>query len=73
MKRKKDGRNKAKIGVLALVGATAGATFLLVTSGGKKVEVPAYTAYDVVDGDTFHITQHQLVRPSGIDAPEIGR
>lgn len=73
MKRKKGGGYKIKIGALALACVAAGTTFLLVTSGGKKVAVPAYTAYEVVEGDTFKITEHQLVRLSGIDAPETER
>ncbi len=71
MKRKKVSI-KRKVGTLVLTGVAATATLILLTSGGKKVEMPAYTAYDVVDGDTFHISEHQLVRLSGVDAPEIG-
>ena len=73
MKRKKGGGIKRKIGAVVLASVTANITLVLLTFDGKKLEVPAYTAYDVVDGDTFHISEHQLVRLSGIDAPEIGR
>lgn len=33
--------------------------------------VPSYRALRVIDGDTFETTEKQLIRISGIDAPEI--
>ncbi|TSC87307.1 MAG: succinoglycan biosynthesis protein [Microgenomates group bacterium Gr01-1014_16] len=55
------------------VGATA-----LIASGGlwwigdrNKIPVPAYKMLRVIDGDTFETTERQLIRLSGVNAPEL--
>ena len=57
------------------MGATAllagGGYWLIQGKDGSKFPVPSYQVLRVVDGDTFETTNRQLIRLTGIDAPEI--
>lgn len=48
----------------------AGAYFIL-SAGSKKVEVPAYEAARVIDGDTFVTKEDQHIRVASTEAPEL--
>jgi micrococcal nuclease len=52
----------------AIIGASVFVTF----RGEKPVELPAYIAVRVFDGDTFETVEKQYIRLSGIDSPETG-
>ena len=72
MAKSKSSPTKLKsLGLIALSTITGG--FLTLTfKGNTKINVPAYHAVRVIDGDTFETTEKQWIRISGIDAPETG-
>ena len=77
VKAKKASRPKKRLSKRKIAGVIAGAAILgasvFVTFHGKKpVELPAYTAVRVFDGDTFETKEKQYIRLSGIDSPETG-
>lgn len=51
----------------------AGSGFLLISSGKKKLPVPAYHVERVIDGDTFITKEDQTIRLANIEAPELHR
>lgn len=67
---KRNWKKATAIGVLALVATGA---FWWIGQGKDKLMVPSYRALRVVDGDTFETTESQLIRLTGVDAPEMGR
>ncbi len=56
-----------------VLAATVIGSTLTLKSGNHKIIVPAYTAIEIVDGDTFKTSEKQIIRIDGIDAPEIDR
>ncbi|OIN89888.1 hypothetical protein COW80_02795 [Candidatus Beckwithbacteria bacterium CG22_combo_CG10-13_8_21_14_all_01_47_9] len=63
----------SKLKTAGLIAAAAGAVGLLgVSFGGRKpINVPAYRAEKVIDGDTFDTEEHQAVRLAAVDASEL--
>ncbi len=58
-----------------VVGATAllaSGAFWSIKTINNKIVVPSYRALRVIDGDTFETTERQLVRLTGINAPDEG-
>lgn len=57
------------------VGATAllasGAFWFLTSHDGIRILVPTYRAMRVIDGDTFETEERQLIRLTGVNAPEM--
>jgi len=53
----------------AAVGGFLGLSF----NGNKPINVPAYRATQVIDGDTFDTDVKQLIRIASVDAPELDR
>ena len=65
----------SKLKTAGLIAAAAGTVGLLGVSfgGNKPINVPAYRAEKVIDGDTFDTQEHQLIRLASVDAPELSR
>ncbi len=61
---------KKKLITAALVGTTLLAGFGLINVARRPIP-QGQTVIEVIDGDTFFITNHQRVRINGLDAPEI--
>ena len=59
-------------GVIAVAAAAIGGFFGLSFNGNKPINVPAYRAIRVIDGDTFVTKENQNIRLAGVDAPELG-
>lgn len=71
-KKSKKGEWKKAVAVGAAALAVSGAFWWLGTPTGKNYfRVPAYRALRVIDGDTFETTERQLIRLTGIDAPDL--
>lgn len=68
---KKKGNWKKAIAVSAVALAASGALWFITGANGIKIPVPSYRAMRVIDGDTFETEERQLIRLTGIDAPEI--
>ena len=64
--------SKKKIAGVIAGAAIIGASVFVTFRGKKPVELPAYTAVRVFDGDTFETAEKQYIRLSGIDSPETG-
>ena len=60
-----------KLAVVASALAASGALWFLTSTEGVKIPVPAYRAMRVIDGDTFETKERQIIRLTGINAPEI--
>ena len=61
---------KKKLITAALVGTTLLAGFGIINVARRPIP-QGQTVIEVIDGDTFFITNHQRVRINGLDAPEI--
>jgi micrococcal nuclease len=59
-------------GLIAITAAAVGGFLSLSFNGNKPINVPAYKAIRVIDGDTFVTAENQNIRLAGIDAPELG-
>lgn len=68
---KKKGNWKRAIAISASALAASGALWYLTGINGVKIPVPSYRAMRVIDGDTFETEERQLIRLTGIDAPEL--
>lgn len=68
---KKKGNWGRAIAVSAAALAASGTLWYLTGTNGVKISVPSYRAMRVIDGDTFETEERQLIRLTGIDAPEI--
>lgn len=68
---KRKGNWKRAIAISASALAASGALWYLTSINGVKIPVPSYRAMRVIDGDTFETEERQLIRLSGIDAPEL--
>ena len=68
---KKPGNWKRAIAISASALTASGVLWYLVSTTGIKFPVPAYRAMRVIDGDTFETEERQLIRLTGIDAPEL--
>ncbi len=68
---KKKGNWKKAIAVSASALVATGSLWYLVGTNKVKIPVPAYRAMRVIDGDTFETEERQLIRLTGIDAPEL--
>jgi len=68
---KKKGNWKRAIAISASALAASGALWYLTGIHGAKIPVPSYRAMRVIDGDTFETEERQLIRLTGIDAPEL--
>ncbi len=68
---KKKGNWKRAIAVGAVALAASGVMWYLTSTNGVKIPVPAYRAMRVIDGDTFETEERQLIRLTGVDAPEM--
>ena len=68
---KKKGNWKRAIAISASALAASGALWYLTGIHGVKIPVPSYRAMRVIDGDTFETEERQLIRLTGIDAPEL--
>lgn len=68
---KKKGNWKRAIAVGALALAASGIFWFITGPNGLKIRVPSYRAMRVIDGDTFETEERQLIRLTGIDAPEM--
>lgn len=70
--RSKKHLSKRKIAGIIAGAAIVGASVFVTFHGKKPVELPAYTAVRVFDGDTFETAEKQYIRLSGINSPETG-
>lgn len=68
-KRKGNWKRAIAVGAVALI--ASGTMWYLTGVNGVKIPVPSYRAMRVIDGDTFETEERQLIRLTGIDAPEI--
>jgi micrococcal nuclease len=68
---KKKGNWKRAIAISAVALLASGTMWYLTGAHGIKIPVPSYRAMRVIDGDTFETEERQLIRLTGIDAPEI--
>lgn len=68
-KRKGNWKRAMAVGAVALV--ASGAFWFITGANGIKIPVPSYRAMRVIDGDTFETEERQLIRLTGIDAPEL--
>jgi micrococcal nuclease len=68
---KKPGNWKRAIAISASALVASGALWYLTGVTGVKIPVPSYRAMRVIDGDTFETEERQLIRLTGIDAPEL--
>lgn len=68
---KRKGNWKRAIAVSASALAASGMLWYLTGVNGAKIPVPSYRAMRVIDGDTFETEERQLIRLTGIDAPEL--
>jgi endonuclease YncB( thermonuclease family) len=68
-KRKGNWKRAIAVGAVALI--ASGTMWYLTGVNGLKIPVPSYRAMRVIDGDTFETEERQLIRLTGIDAPEI--
>lgn len=68
-KRKGNWKRAVAVGVVAL--AASGMFWYIKSPQGFKIPVPSYRAMRVIDGDTFETEERQLIRLTGIDAPEL--
>lgn len=68
-KRKGNWKRAIAVGAVALI--ASGTMWYLTGLNGVKVPVPSYRAMRVIDGDTFETEERQLIRLTGIDAPEL--
>ena len=68
---KKKGNWKRAIAISASALAASGMLWYLIGTHGAKIPVPSYQAMRVIDGDTFETEERQLIRLTGIDAPEL--
>lgn len=69
-KRKGNWKRAVAVGAVALL--ASGMFWYIKSPQGIKIPVPSYRAMRVIDGDTFETEERQLIRLTGIDAPEIG-
>jgi micrococcal nuclease len=60
------------LAIIASALAASGTFWYLVSTNGVKIPVPSYRAMRVIDGDTFETKERQIVRITGINAPELG-
>lgn len=72
MKKKTARSKKSKIIAFGLAAVLTTAGFFFLSSGQKKIKVPAYEVLRVIDGDTFITKEKQYIRLSSVSAPEIG-
>src|SRR3989344_1801718 len=70
---KRKGNWKRAITVGAATLLTSGTMWYLTGVNGLKINVPSYRANRVIDGDTFETEERQLIRLTGIDAPELDK
>ncbi|MBU2051784.1 thermonuclease family protein [Patescibacteria group bacterium] len=68
---KKKGNWRRAMAISASALAASGALWYLTGTSGVKIPVPAYRAMRVIDGDTFETEERQIIRLTGIDAPEL--
>lgn len=68
---KTKGNWKRAVAVGAVALAASGMLWYLTSVNGAKILLPAYRAARVIDGDTFETEERQLIRLTGIDAPEL--
>ena len=68
---KKKGNWRRAVAVSASALAASGMFWYLTSVHGVKIPVPSYRAMRVIDGDTFETEERQLIRLTGIDAPEL--
>lgn len=68
---KKKGNWRRAVAVSASALAASGMLWYLTGVNGAKIPVPSYRAMRVIDGDTFETEERQLIRLTGIDAPEM--
>lgn len=68
---KKKGNWKKAIAISATALVASGALWFITGAKGVKIPVPSYRAMRVIDGDTFETEERQLIRLTGIDAPEL--
>ena len=68
-KRKGDWKRAITVGTVALI--ASGTLWYLTGVNGTRIPVPSYRAMRVIDGDTFETEERQLIRLTGIDAPEV--
>ena len=68
---KKKGNWRRAIAISASALAASGMLWYLTGTHGAKIPVPSYRAMRVIDGDTFETEERQLIRLTGIDAPEL--
>lgn len=69
------GNKKAPAGrvLVGLVGTAIASGMIGLSFGaGRQIQVPAYRATRIIDGDTFETEEKQWIRVSGINAPEKG-
>jgi endonuclease YncB( thermonuclease family) len=67
-------QKKTAIKIGAATAAVAAATLLFVTfENGKKIQTPAYTVKQVLDGDSLYLNNGLEIRLANIDAPEMPR
>jgi endonuclease YncB( thermonuclease family) len=69
VKKKGNWRRAVAIGATALT--ASGMLWYLTGARGVKIPVPSYRAMRVIDGDTFETEERQLIRLTGINAPEL--
>lgn len=58
-------------GLVAAAALTIGGVLGVSFYGHKPIDVPAYRAIRVIDGDTFETEEKQHIRLASIDAPEL--
>lgn len=68
-KRKGNWKRAVAVGAVALF--ASGMFWYIKSPQGFKIPVPSYRAMRVIDGDTFETEERQLIRLTGIDAPEL--
>lgn len=68
---KQNGNWKRAVTVGAVSLLASGMLWYIKSPQGFKVPVPSYRAMRVIDGDTFETEERQLIRLTGIDAPEL--
>ena len=59
------------VGLVAVAAATIGGALGVSFGGNQPINVPAYRAEKVIDGDTFMTEEIQYIRNNTYDAPEL--